>query len=203
MTPLEWTLLVILSMLFGSSFFYIGVAVKEVPTFTIVVVRVAIAAVILLAVMRVMGTRMPTDRRLWAAFFALALLNNVIPFSLIVWGQGHVASGVASILNASTPLFGVVVAHRFTSDERMTPGRVIGVVIGLIGVTVMIGFSAFQDLGLDLLAPLAIVGATLSYALASVFGRRFRRYGVSPMTTAAGQLTASSIVLIPVVLIID
>lgn len=84
---------------------------------------------------------MPTDRRLWAAFFALALLNNVIPFSLIVWGQEHLASGVASILNASTPLFGVVVAHRFTSDERMTPGRVIGVVIGLIGVTVMIGFS--------------------------------------------------------------
>ena len=203
MTPLEWGLLVLLSILFGSSFFYIGVAVKELPTFTIVVVRVSIAAAILLVVMRVMGTKMPIDRRLWAAFFALALLNNVIPFSLIAWGQVHVASGVASVLNASTPLFGVLVAHRFTSDERMTPGRVIGVVIGLFGVTVMIGFSALQTLGLDLIAPLAIVGAALSYALASVFGRRFRGYGMSPMTTAAGQLTASSVILIPLVLIID
>ena len=203
MTPLEWGLLVFLSILFGSSFFYIGVAVKELPTFTIVVVRVSIAAAILLVVMRVMGTKMPIDRRLWAAFFALALLNNVIPFSLIAWGQVHVASGVASVLNASTPLFGVLVAHRFTSDERMTPGRVIGVVIGLFGVTVMIGFSALQTLGLDLIAPLAIVGAALSYALASVFGRRFRGYGMSPMTTAAGQLTASSVILIPLVLIID
>ena len=101
------------------------------------------------------------------------------------------------------PLFGVVIAHRFTSDERMTTGRIIGVIIGFIGVTVMIGGAAFQSLGLDLLAPLAIVLATLSYALASVFGRRFRRYGVSPITTAAGQVTASAIILIPVVLIID
>lgn len=203
MNLLEWMLLAFLSMLFGSSFFFIGVAVKELPTFTIVVSRVIIAAAILLVAMRVMGTRIPTDRRLWAAFFALALLNNVIPFSLIVWGQEHVASGVAAVLNATTPLFGVVIAHRFTSDERMTTGRIIGVIIGFIGVTVMIGGAAFQSLGLDLLAPLAIVLATLSYALASVFGRRFRRYGVSPITTAAGQVTASAIILIPVVLIID
>ena len=102
MNLLEWMLLAFLSMLFGSSFFFIGVAVKELPTFTIVVSRVVIAATILLVAMRVMGTRIPTDRRLWAAFFALALLNNVIPFSLIVWGQEHVASGVAAVLNATT-----------------------------------------------------------------------------------------------------
>lgn len=203
MTSREWTLLGILSILWGSSFFFIGVAVKELPTFTIVIGRVSIAAVILLVVMRVMGTRMPTDRRLWVAFFGMALLNNVIPFSLIVWGQEQVASGVAAVLNATTPLAGVVVAHRFTSDEKITPGRVAGVIVGIVGVAVMIGSEAFQNLGIEILAPLAIVMGATSYAFATVFGRRFRRMGVSPMTTATGQVMASSVILIPIVLIID
>ena len=203
MNPFEWMLLVLLSILFGSSFFFIGVAVKELPTFTIVVARVALAAAILLIVMRVMGKKMPTDRRIWTAFFAMAMLNNVIPFSMIVWGQEQVASGVAAILNASTPLFGVVVAHSLTTDEKMTPARVLGVIIGFSGVIVMIGASAFQSLGLDLLAPLAIVMATLSYAFASVFGRRFKRMGVTPISTATGQVAASTVILIPVALIID
>jgi drug/metabolite transporter (DMT)-like permease len=203
MNPLEWGLLGLLSILFGSSFFFIGVAVKELPTFTIVVIRVAIAAAILLVVMRVMGTKIPRGRQIWAAFFAMALLNNVIPFSMIVWGQEQVASGVAAILNASTPLFGVVVAHWLTTDEKMTPARILGVIIGFSGVIVMIGIDAFQSLGLDLLAPLAIVMATLSYALASVYGRRFKRYGVKPISTAAGQITASTLILIPIALIID
>jgi drug/metabolite transporter (DMT)-like permease len=203
MNPLEWGLLLLLSVLFGSSFFFIGVAVKELPTFTIVVIRVGLAAAILLTVMRVMGIKMPTDRHIWMAFFALALLNNVIPFSMIVWGQEQVASGVAAILNASTPLFGVVVAHWLTTDEKMTPPRVLGVIIGFSGVIVMIGIDAFQSMGLELLAPIAIVMATLSYALASVFGRRFKRMGVSPISTAAGQVSASTIMLIPMALIID
>jgi drug/metabolite transporter (DMT)-like permease len=203
MNPLEWGLLLLLSVLFGSSFFFIGVAVKELPTFTIVVIRVGLAAAILLAVMRVMGIKMPTDRHIWMAFFALALLNNVIPFSMIVWGQEQVASGVAAILNASTPLFGVVVAHWLTTDEKMTPPRVLGVIIGFSGVIVMIGIDAFQSMGLELLAPIAIVMATLSYAFASVFGRRFKRMGVSPISTAAGQVSASTVMLIPIALIID
>ena len=203
MNPLEWGLLLLLSVLFGSSFFFIGVAVKELPTFTIVVIRVGLAAAILLAVMRVMGIKMPTDRHIWMAFFALALLNNVIPFSMIVWGQEQVASGVAAILNASTPLFGVVVAHWLTTDEKMTPPRVLGVIIGFSGVIVMIGIDAFQSMGLELLAPIAIVMATLSYAFASVFGRRFKRMGVSPISTAAGQVSASTAMLIPIALIID
>ena len=203
MNPLEWGLLLLLSVLFGSSFFFIGVAVKELPTFTIVVIRVGLAAAILLAVMRVMGIKMPTDRHIWMAFFALALLNNVIPFSMIVWGQEQVASGVAAILNASTPLFGVVVAHWLTTDEKMTPPRVLGGTIGFSGVIVMIGIDAFQSMGLELLAPIAIVMATLSYAFASVFGRRFKRMGVSPISTAAGQVSASTAMLIPIALIID
>lgn len=203
MNPLEWMLLLFLSILFGSSFFFIGVAVKELPTFTIVVVRVGLAAAILLVVMRVMGKKIPTGRRVWTAFFALALLNNVIPFTMIVWGQEQVASGVASILNASTPLFGVVVAHWLTTDEKMTLPRVMGVIIGFSGVIVMIGVDAFQSMGLELLAPIAIVMATLSYALASVFGRRFKHMGVTPISTAAGQVSASTVMLIPIALVID
>ena len=140
---------------------------------------------------------------MWAAFFGAGLLNNAIPFSLIVWGQQHIASGVASILNASTPLFTVVFAHMLTDDERMTGGRVAGVLVGFAGVAVMIGAGTVRAMGADLAAQLACLGAAVSYALASVFGRRFRAMGVAPMTTAAGQLVASSVLLVPPMLLID
>ncbi len=112
MTPLEWGLLIVLSIVWGGSFFFHAIAVKELPTFTIVVCRVGLAALALLLAMRVLGLKMPTEPRIWAAFFGMGLLNNVIPFSLFVWGQAHIASGVASILNATTPLFTVVVSDQ-------------------------------------------------------------------------------------------
>ncbi len=203
MNPLEWTLLITLSIVWGGSYFFNAIAVQELPTFTVVVCRVLLAALILLIVMRVMGMKMPTDWRVWAAFFGMGLLNNVIPFSLIVWGQAHIASGVASILNATTPLFTVVVAHFFTSDENMTPGRLVGVIAGLLGVAVMIGSDALRALGFDVVAQLACLSGALSYAFAGVFGRRFRRLGIAPMATATGQVTASSMILLPVMLVVD
>jgi drug/metabolite transporter (DMT)-like permease len=151
MTPLEWGLLVALSVLWGGSFFFNGIAVKELPTFTVVTSRVALAAVILLAALRLGGTRTTTAPSLWAAFFAMGLLNNVIPFSLIVWGQSHIASGLAAILNATTPLFTVIVAS-LTANERLTAGRAAGVVVGLIGVAVMTGADALRSLGADVAA---------------------------------------------------
>ena len=203
MRPKEWGLLVLLSILFGSSFFFYGVAVKELPTFSIVFARVVVGSLVLLVVMRFAAEKLPKSKEIWIAFAIMALLNNVIPFSLIAWGQIHVASGVASILNATTPMFGVIVAHFFTDDESISVSRVIGVLVGLFGVTVVIGFSAFSTLGLDLVAPLAIVGGALSYSFASVFGRRFRARGVTPLASATGQVMASSVILIPVVLIVD
>jgi drug/metabolite transporter (DMT)-like permease len=202
MTPLEWGLLVALSVLWGGSFFFNGIAVKELPTFTVVTSRVALAAVILLAALRLGGTRMRTAPGLWAAFFAMGLLNNAIPFSLIVWGQSHIASGLAAILNATTPLFTVIVAS-LTAHEKLTAGRAAGVVVGLIGVAVMTGADALRALGADVAAQLACLAAALSYAFAGVFGRRFRTMGVTAMETAAGQLTASSVVLLPVTLVLD
>jgi drug/metabolite transporter (DMT)-like permease len=146
---------------------------------------------------------MPWDGRLWAAFFGMGLLNNVVPFSLIVWGQSHIASGLASILNATAPLFTVIVAHFLTADEKMTGNRLAGVVIGFAGVVVMIGPAAIHNLGTNILAQIACLTAALCYAFASVFGRRFRNLGIAPVVTATGQVTASTIILIPIVLLID
>ena len=203
MTPLEWAMLLALATVWGGSFFFNGIAVRELPVFTVVVSRVALAAVILLAVLRLHGEKMPRNRRVWAAFFGMGLLNNAIPFSLIVWGQQHIASGVASILNASTPLFTVIFAHFLTSDERMTGGKLAGVLIGLAGVTVMIGADALRELGVDVAAQFMCLAGAVSYAFAGIYGRRFRAMGISPLGTATGQVIASSLMLLPVMMVLD
>lgn len=203
MTSLEWGMLLALSVLWGGSFFFNGVAGKELPILTIVAARVLLAAAILWIALAAAGLPMPRDRRVWTAFVAMGLLNNVVPFCLIVWGQVRIGSGVASILNATTPLFTVVVAHVLTRDERLTGGRLAGVLLGFAGVAIMIGGPAFTSLGGDVAAQLACIAAAISYAFAGVFGRRFRAMGVAPMATAAGQVTASGAMLVPVMLLVD
>lgn len=203
MTAPEWAMLIALSAVWGGSFFFNGIAVRELPVFTIVVCRVALAAAILLALLRLSGQGLPADRQIWKAFFCMGLLNNAVPFSLIVWGQQHVASGVASVLNASTPLFTVVFAHLLTRDERMTGGKLLGVAIGFTGVAATIGIDATRTVGTGVMAQLLCVAGAVSYALAGIFGRRFRAMNVTPMTTAAGQLIASSVLLTPVMLVMD
>ena len=203
MTPGEWAMLLALSVLWGGSFFFTGIAVKELPPLTIVVLRVGLAAAMLYTAMRLFGLHLPRVRKAWAAFFGMGLLNNVIPFCLIVWGQTHIASGLAAILNATTPLFTVVVAHAFTDDETMTGNRLAGVVVGLVGVTLMIGADALAGIGTSVPAQLAVLAAAFSYAFAGVFGRRFRRMGIAPMATATGQVTASTLMLLPVALLVE
>jgi drug/metabolite transporter (DMT)-like permease len=203
MTPLEWGSLLILSVLWGGSFFFNGVAIRELPPLTFVLLRVGLASVILLAALRAGGLKMPTEPRVSAAFCAMGILNNLVPFGLIVWGQTHIASGLASILNATTPLATVVVAHFFTEDEKMTGKRLAGVIVGLAGVALMIGPDAFRGFDAHLAAELACLAAAVSYAFAGVFGRRFRRLGVAPMVAATGQVTASSLMLLPFALLID
>jgi drug/metabolite transporter (DMT)-like permease len=203
MTPLEWGMLLTLSAVWGGSFFFNEVAVRELPVLTVVVARVGLAAIILFVVLRLRGERMPRSGTVWAAFFGMGLLNNAIPFSLIVGGQQHIASGVASILNASTPLFGVIFAHILTDDERMTGGKLAGVAAGFIGVAVMIGFDALDSLGANVVAQLMCIAAAISYAFAGIFGRRFKAMGITPMTTATGQVIASSIMLVPLMIVVD
>jgi drug/metabolite transporter (DMT)-like permease len=196
MTAREWAMLLALSVLWGASFFFIGIAVQELPPLTIVVLRVGLAAAMLYATLRLLGLRLPRRTEVWAAFFGMGFLNNVVPFCLIVWGQTHIASGLAAILNATTPLFTVLVAHAFTADEKMSRNR-------LAGVTLMIGPDALGGIGSDVLAQLAVLAAAISYAFAGVFGRRFRQMGVAPMATATGQVLASTVMLLPIVLLVD
>ena len=204
MGALEWGMLVGLSVLWGGSFLFNGILVRELPPFTIVTARVALAAIALHVIVRITGHSMPRDRQAWGAFFGMGFLNNVIPFLLIVWGQTHIASGLASILNATTPLFAVVVAHFLTADEKMTGNRLIGVIVGFAGVALMIGPSVLASLGgSNALAQLAVLGAAFSYSLAGIFGRRFRRMGLAPIIPAAGQVTASAILLLPIALFVD
>jgi drug/metabolite transporter (DMT)-like permease len=203
MTSYEWGMLLALSALWGGSFFFTDVALRALPPFTLVLLRVAGAALILNAVIPVLGLRLPTDARSWIAFFGMGFLNNAVPFCLIAWGQTHIVSGLAAILNATTPLWTVIVTHFLTTEEKMTANRLVGVVIGLIGVTIMIGPTVFEGLGATILAQISVLGAAISYAFAALFGRRFRRMGVVPMVTATGQVTASTLLLLPVALFVD
>jgi drug/metabolite transporter (DMT)-like permease len=150
-----------------------------------------------------MDKSMPAEPAAWRAFFAMGLLNNTIPFCLIVWGQGHIASGFAAILNATTPIFTVIVANFSTSDEKVTSNRLLGVILGFAGVVVLTGADAWKGFGVDVLAELAVLLAAISYAFAGVYGRRFRRLGIEPIVTATGQVTASALMLFPIAMLAD
>jgi drug/metabolite transporter (DMT)-like permease len=168
-----------------------------------VFLRVTLAAIALQVTLVAFGIRLPREARVWSALLVMSFINNIIPFSLIAWAQSHIAGGLASILNATTPLFGVVVAHYATSDEKLTGQRLAGVAVGFLGVVIMMGPTALQSLGADVLAQIAVLAASVAYALSGVYGRRFNRLGVAPLATAAGMLTISSVLLLPVMLLVD
>lgn len=196
----EWAILLGLSVLWGGSFFFIEVAVGSIQPLTLVLLRVAIASAALLLFLRLRGKRLPLGRHALAAFFIIALVNNALPFSLLTWAQTRIDGGLASILNATTPIWGVVVAHLLTSDEKMTPAKLFGVLLGFAGVAAMIGPELLFNLGGEVLAQLACIMAALSYALAGIYGRRFKRWGISPVQVSTGQLAASTLILLPLVL---
>jgi len=201
MSAFAWGLLIGLSLLWGGSFLFAEIALRDLPPFTVVLGRVGIAAIALQVMVLLTGQRMPKSLALWGAFLVMGTLNNLIPFSLIVWGQTQITSGLASILNATTPLFAVIVAHFLTADEKLTPSRLAGVVIGFIGTVVMIGPAALGGLGAETLAQLAILTAALTYGFASLYGRRFK--GLPPVVIACGQVTCSTFLLLPIVFFVD
>lgn len=206
----SWLMLLILSVLWGGSFFFTKVALVDLPPFTLVLARVMIASLILWWVVLLRHIPIPRDPKFWGAIVIMGAFNNLVPFSLIVWGQTHIASGLAAILNATTPLFTIVIAHIATDNEKLNLRKALGVLTGFAGVVVIIGLpggeaasessthpaSAFAPL-----APFAILLASFSYGCAGVFGKRFG--GMSPILTAAGMTSASSILLIPLAAIID
>ncbi len=200
MSATDWIMLVTLGVVWGGAFFFAKVAVSEVPPLTLVLSRVALAAITLHIVLRIAGVAFVPARR-WPAYAGMAVLNNIIPFSLLFYGQTQIGAGLASILNATTPIFAVVIAHLFTADERITPGKAAGVALGVMGVAVLVGLDALGELGLAVLAQIACLGAALSYGFAAVFGRRFR--DDPPVASATAQVTASSLMLLPVVALVD
>ncbi|WP_374368642.1 DMT family transporter [Dongia sp.] len=197
----DWALLVLLSVLWGGSFFFAKIAVGAIPPLTVALCRVALAALTLYALGRLLKIAIPCDGLFWRDVFIMGLLNNAIPFSLIFWGQQAIGAGLASILNATTPVFTVLVAHVFTADERVGPLKLIGVLFGIAGVAVMVGSDALAGFGNHLWAELAVLAAALSYGFAGVFGRRFKSR--PPLMVAAGQLTGSTCWLLLPVLLLD
>ena len=192
-------MLIALALVWAGTFFFAAIAVVEIPPLTIAFLRVSGAALVLLLALYLMGILMPREGSVWAAFFGMGLFNNAIPFSLIFWAQTELTSGVASILNATMPVFTVIAAHLLTKDEKMTKMRFLGVVLGFLGIIVMIG----SPISGSIWAHLAILAAGISYALASIFGKRFAQMGVKPMATATGQVICSAIILLPFALILE
>jgi drug/metabolite transporter (DMT)-like permease len=199
----EWATLIGLSVLWGGSFFFIDVAVRSIPPFTLVLCRVSLAAAALLLFLKLRGQPIGIDRSTLGAFLIMGLLNNAVPFSLLAWGQTQIGGGLASILNATTPIWGVIVAHLFTEDERITPLKMAGVLLGFAGVAAMLGPELLGEIGGSLLAQLACIAAALCYALAGVYGRRFRRLGISPIHVSAGQLAAAALLLLPLSVLVE
>ncbi len=204
MGPAEWASLLALSVLWGAAFFFYKVLDDAgVPPFTIAFMRVAIAAVVLLPVVVATGRRLPASPQLWGAFAITGLLNNVLPFSLIAFGETHIVSGLAAVYNATMPLFTVLLAHAVTRDEKLTAPKIAGVVIGLSGVAIMMGPSALRGLNAVAIAQLACVAAAVVYACGAIYARRFRALGVDPLVLSTGQLCASTVMALPLIVGID
>ena len=199
MTRADWTSLWFLSVLWGGSFFFVEVALQGLPTLTIVWLRVALAAAIIGGVLGLRGVAFPRGA-VWPALLVMGVLNNAVPFTLFVLAQGQISGALAAILNATTPLFTIVVAHLVTAEERILPTKAVGLGLGFAGVVVML---AGAGLGGAVAAKLACLAAALSYACAAVWGRRFQRLGVAPLATAFGQVTASTVILLPFWLWLD
>jgi drug/metabolite transporter (DMT)-like permease len=199
----EWAILLALAIIWGGAFFFIKVAVTHVEPLTYVWLRLSIAAAALWLVLRWKRDRLSLPPKVWSAIILLALLNNVIPFALFGWGQRHIASGLASILNATTPIWGVIVANFLTRDERMTPTKLLGVVVGFAGVATMIGPRLISNFGSDLLGQLACLAGAFCYALAGVWARRFKALGITPIKVAASQLISGAVIMAPVALLIE
>ncbi len=201
MTARAWLLLALLSMLWGGSFFLARVAVAEVPPLTLVLARVLLASLALDLVLLLRGGVPFWRSPRWRDYLVLGLLNCALPFALLFFATRSIGAGLTSILNATTPIFTVLLAHVFTPDDRLTPPRLAGVLIGFAGVTVMLGPQLLSGLGANGLADFAVLGAAFSYGLGAIRGRRFR--SAAPLETAAGQLTAAALMVAPFALILD
>ncbi|MEM1287067.1 MAG: DMT family transporter [Pseudomonadota bacterium] len=201
MTTSAWLLLFLLGFVWGGSFVFAKIAVAEIPPLTLVLLRVSLAALTLHVICAFAGVRLTMTFQGLRNYAVMGLLNNVIAFSLIFWGQQEIGASLSSILNAATPFFTVLIAGLVLADERFSANKLAGLVVGFFGVVMVIGPRHLLGLGDNLVSELAIVGAALSYGFASVWGRRFA--GEPPLATATGQLTMSTLMMIPIAFIVE
>lgn len=197
----ELLLLALLATLWGASYTFIKLGVATIPPITFIAARTLIAALILLAVLRLRGLRLPRDRTTWKRFAIQATLNSVMPFTLIAWAELTIDAGLAAILNSTTPIFTFLLAIILTGREPAALRKLFGVLAGLIGICLIIGVEALNGLGRELAAQLVMLLATVSYAGAAIFGRNFK--DLDPMMPAAGSMLCGAVILIPVSLLVD
>ncbi|WP_170329915.1 DMT family transporter [Ruegeria arenilitoris] len=202
LSPKAWAELLLLGLIWGASFLSIRIALDTIPVMTSVFHRVFWAMLVLWIVVRVQRLAVPSSPRIWLAFLVMGLLNNAIPFSLMSWGQLYIETGLTSILNAMTAIFGVIVAAMFFKDERLSRTRAIGVGLGFLGVTIAIGLRNFASFDLQSMAQLAIIAGTVSYALAGAWAR-VTLSDLPPVVAAAGMLTGSTLLILPITLVVD
>lgn len=197
----ELALLAALATLWGASYTFIKIGVETIPPVTFIAARTLIAGGLLLAIIKMRGLSLPRDPAIWKRFFIQACINSVVPFTLVAWAEQTVNAGLATILNSTTPIFAFLLTALITRHEPVTTRKIFGVAAGVVGISLIIGLEAFNGIGKELMAQLAIVAATISYAFAAIFGKGFK--GLDPMMPAAGSMICGAVILIPVSLVVD
>jgi len=197
----ELALLLLLATLWGASYSFIKLGVATIPPITLIALRTLIAGVLLLMIMRLRGVKMPRDAATWRRFAFQACLNSVIPWTLIAWGERTVDAGLATILNSAAPIFTFLFTALITRHEAASARKLFGVIAGMAGICLIIGVKAFDHIGQELVAEIAIVAATVCYACGAIFSRGFA--GLDPMAPAAGSLLCGTAVLIPLGLMVE
>jgi drug/metabolite transporter (DMT)-like permease len=200
-TPFELLLLLVLATLWGASYSFIRVGVETIPPITFIAARTLIAGALLVAIARARGIRLPRDRTTWRRFLFQACLNSVVPFTLIAWAEKTVDAGLATILNSTSPIFVFLLTALITRHEPVTVRKLFGVVAGITGIGLIVGVEALGGLGHELVAQLAIIAATICYAGAAIFGKRFK--GLDPLLPAAGSMLCGAAILIPASLALE
>ncbi len=199
----DWFLLFFLSLLWGSSFFFVEIIIREIPTITLVSIRLILSALILYSILLISGKRLRLTKPIIQTFFIMGLLNSILPYSLIAWGQQYVSSGMAATLIASTPILTVIAAHYFTHDEKATTKKILGITVGFVGVIIMLS-DQFDGKNSNLLiGKVAMIIAATCYACGAIYSKKASKYDISPLQTATGQMTAAAIILTPFSLFID